>query len=92
MINLRLEILNPWSRDRFKNLGSVSGKITQNKSWELEHTFCDSVIFDIEFKFTTKQDHAGLELVFGILGYEVHFRICDNRHWDYENDRWAVYN
>jgi len=88
MINLRFEIQNPWSRDRFKNLGSISGKITQNKSWELEHTFYDGMILDAECKFTTKQDHAGLELVLGILGYGVHFRIYDCRHWDYENGRW----
>lgn len=88
MINLRFELKNPWSKDRFKNLGSISGRITKNKSWELEHTFFDGTIFDVEFKFTAKKDHAGLETVFGILGYAVHFHIYDNRHWDNENNCW----
>lgn len=92
MITLRLEIRNPWSRDIFKNLGSVSGRISTNKAWELEHTFYDGVVFDIDCRLTTRQDHAGLELVLGILGYGVAFRIYDRRHWDYENSRWTVYN
>lgn len=92
MIDLRFEIKNPWTKNRFKNLGSISGRITKNKSWGLQHTFFDGTILDIEFRFTNKQDHAGLEIVLGILGYGIHFNIYDNRHWDYENNRWAVYN
>lgn len=90
MINLRFEIRNPWSKDRFKNLGCIGGRISKNKAWELEHSFCDAVIFDIECKFTTKQDHAGLELVLGFLGYGVHFRLYDCRHWDYEMGTWMT--
>ena len=88
IVNFHIAISNPWSKDRFKNLGSVSKQITKNKSWELQHTFYDGTIFDSTFKLTTKEDHAGLELVFGILTYGIHFRIYDNRHWNYENNKW----
>lgn len=88
MIDVLIEIKNPWSQDRFKNLGSVSGRLTKNKSWELEHTFYDGMIFDIELRLTTKKDHAGLEISLGVLGYGIHFILCDNRHWDKDLNTW----
>jgi hypothetical protein len=90
MIKSRLEIRNPWGKDRFKNLGCVSGKITKHKSWELEHTFYDSMLADLDFEFTTKRDHAGLRFSLGILGYAVGFNIYDNRHWNTETNTWEL--
>jgi hypothetical protein len=89
MINFRLEIRNPWSKDRFKNLGSISGRISKNKAWELEHTFYDGMLLDFDFNFTTRKDHAGLDIVLGLLTYGIHFQIYDTRHWDYENQKWV---
>lgn len=88
MINLRFELQNPWTRDRFKNLGSIFGKLTKNKGWELQHTFYDGMLIDITAEWTRRRDHAGLEIVFGLLGYGIHFRIYDNRHWDYARGQW----
>ena len=89
MINLHVEIQNPWTKDRFKNLGSLHGKISEYKAWELEHTFYDGMLLDLNLKFTTKGDHAGLNIEFGLLGYSIHFIIYDTRHWDYENNTWV---
>jgi hypothetical protein len=91
MLNLRLELRNPWSKDRFKNLGCLHGRVSTNKAWELEHTFYDGMLLDCEFKITTKEDHAGLHTMLGILGYAIHFSFYDTRHWDYENNTWMVY-
>ncbi len=88
MINLRFELRNPWSKDFFKNLGCLHGKISKNKAWELEHTFYDSLLVDCELKFTTKEDHAGLNIMLGVLGYAIHFTVYDVRHWDYETKNW----
>ena len=92
MINFRLEIANPWSWDYFRNLGCLHGHISKNKSWELEHTYYSGQLLDAEFKFNTKGDHAGLEIVLGILGYGIAFRIYDNRHWDHELNSWKQYD
>ena len=92
MIKIRIEIQNPWSRDIFKNLGCIFGRLTRHKSWELEHTVYDGTLFDFNFEWTRRGDHAGLEIVLGVLTYGIRFRIYDHRHWDYENNRWAVYN
>ena len=88
MIKLQLEIRNPWSRDRFKNLGCVFGKITKNMTWEIEHTYHDGMLVDLDFEFTTKQDHAGLHFSVGFLGYNFDFNFYDSRHWDNENNCW----
>lgn len=90
MINLRFELKNPWSKDRFKNLGCIHGRLSKYKSWELEHTFFDGLLADFEFKFTTKEDHAGLSLILGIVGYAIHLSIYDTRHWNYDEGRWFI--
>ena len=92
MIKFRLEIQNPWAKDRFKNLGCISGKIFKNKAWELEHTFYDGLILDCSFEFTRKMDHAGLELGLGILGYGISFHLYDIRHWNNETNDWVKYD
>ena len=92
MIKFRLEIQNPWTKDRFKHLGYVSGRFFKNKAWELEHTFYDGLILDCCFEFTTRGDHAGLEISLGILGYAIGFHCYDIRHWNYENKTWMNYD
>ncbi len=88
LLNIRLELTNPWREDRFKNLGCVSGKISKNLAWELGHTFYDGTIVDFDFTISRQEDHAGLDFVLGILTYGIHFKIYDTRHWDYENRSW----
>lgn len=92
MINFRFEIQNPFSKDRFKNLGSLSGRLIKNKFWEIEHTFYDGLLLDFDFSIKRKCDHAGLSLVIGCLTYAVHLKIYDNRHWDHENNCWVKYD
>lgn len=92
MINFKLEISNPFGKDRFKNLGCLSGTLTKNKSWELEHTFYDNLLLDVNFSIKRKCDHSGVFLVIGLLTYAVHFSIYDNRHWDIDTDTWAKYD
>lgn len=91
LFHTRLELTNPWSKDRFKNLGCIFGKISKNLAWELEHTFYDGTILDFSFTVSRQEDHAGLEIVLGLLTYGIHFKIYDTRHWDHENNRWYIY-
>ncbi len=92
LINLRLGISNPWAKDRFKNLGCVYGKITKHLAWELEHTFYDGTIVEIDFSISRQEDHAGLNINLGMLTYGIHFQIYDTRHWDYENNHWGEHD
>lgn len=88
MITLRFELKNPFTRDYFKNLGCVHGRISKHKAWELEHTFYDGMLADLDLSWTTERDHAGINILVGLLGYAIHFCIYDTRHWDYELGTW----
>lgn len=93
ILNLRLEISNPFDRwEYFRNLGSISGKVTKNKAWELEHSYYSPMLADIDINWTRQQDHAGLRITLGMFGYGVHFQIYDTRHWNYDTNSWEEYN
>jgi len=91
IIHTRLAFTNPWDRwYYFRNLGSVSGMLFKHTAWELEHTYYSPLLLDFELQWNYKTDHAGLELGVGIVGYGVHFRIHDTRHWNYATDSWET--
>ena len=90
MIYLNLNLRSPWF-DRFENVWNNSWPITENKTWEVEILKTEN-LFRFEFQFTVMQDHAGIQLELGLLGWEFHIGVHDNRHWDYSNKCWKVYN
>lgn len=92
MIYFNINIRNPNWAERFKNIKVWAGPTPfQNKWWEVQILENDNLL-RCEFEFTVKQDHAGINLELGLLGYEVHFTVYDNRHWDYEKNDWKVYD
>lgn len=92
MIYLNLNLRNPWAEnDFFKNIKTWHGStFVTNKYWEIQILRNDNWL-RFEFGFTIREDHAGLNLELGLFGYEIHFTIYDNRHWDYINNRWEKY-
>lgn len=89
MIYLNFNIRNPWS-EQFENVWNRAKPITKNKTWEIEILKTDHLV-RFEFRYTIRQDHAGLDFGFGLLGWEFHTSIHDSRHWNYENKCWEVY-
>lgn len=90
IFNFRLELTNPFDRwEFFKPLGSISGVLFLYKAWELEHSYMSTMLVDIDTSITTRRDHAGLNIIIGILGYGVHFSIYDTRHWDYNTNAYT---
>ena len=89
MFILHFNFKNPFS-NRFEIIGSKHGKITKNKSWELQLSKTNDIL-NVEVNFTTRQCHSGLFLSLGLLGYELIFNIHDNRHWDYLANDWEIY-
>ena len=89
LFNLQTQIYLPF--DHFKNLGSISGHISSNKAWELEHTYYSGSLLDIDISLSVREHHAGFEITLGLFGYSVHFQIYDTRHWNYELNRWEHY-
>lgn len=96
MIYLSFDIKNPFST-KFSSFGYTKcGKTWMpHKFWEFEVYKTNSIIRFI-LDFTIRQDHAGTRFsTFGIelclFGWDFEFRVYDNRHWNYENNCWEVY-
>ena len=90
MIHLSFVLINPFST-QFENVYEKSGKtFIPHKFWEFG-IYKDNSIFKGSFKFSIREDHAGFEFDFGLLGWDIIFMIYDNRHWDYESDCWETY-
>ena len=91
MININFSVENPWS-DRFNNLWCCSYATPfKNKFVELE-VLKNNTVVSFVFRLTTRQDHSGLRLELGLLGYSFDFKFYDSRHWNYETNKWATYD
>ena len=87
MINFYFVLSNPFS-ERFNVVYEKSGKTWMpHKFWEFS-IHKDNSILKGWFKFSIREDHAGFNFNFGILGFGVDFVIYDNRHWDDEKECW----
>lgn len=90
MINFNFNLTNPWSK-RWSNIWCrVYDLPIKNKFFELE-VFKDTTIVSFGFRLTTRQDHAGLMLDMGLLGYSFIANFYDNRHWNSKEGRWMIY-
>lgn len=82
LINCRFELGLPF--EYFRNLGCVRRDIGMYKAWELEHTYYAGTLIDLDIQFGIREDHAGLSVSLGLLGYGIRFAVYDTRHWDYK--------
>lgn len=88
MMNITLSIIDP-SSNRFKSIKAWSGKtFIAHKYWEVQ-VMQSTDIVALDFRVTTRQDHAGADLWLGLFGYAVNFTFYDNRHWNYETDQYC---
>lgn len=90
MIKFNFIIENPWS-DRFDAGYCWGRKITKHKAWEFQ-AYRSNVIFEKGLYITTRQDHAGIKLEFGVLTFSFVLQIYDTRHWNYDKNCWEVYD
>jgi hypothetical protein len=87
MIQLNLEISNPWS-NYFKSGPCWSGKLSKHKFWELQAMRTSDIVC-VRFEATARKDHAGLSLELGLLSFNIAFMIYDSRHWDHIGEQWT---
>jgi hypothetical protein len=82
MINIKFEIVNVWV-DRFESIFSDTGGTPfEHKFWEIQAIKTNDIV-SLDFRITTRCDHAGIDLWIGLLGYSINFTFYDNRHWNY---------
>jgi hypothetical protein len=87
MIYFQFNVENPFS-DRWKTLFFKNGLLPRHKAWEFNGYLTHNII-DIDFRYTRNCDHAGLQLMFGLLGVAIEFSIYDTRHWDWDKNEYS---
>jgi hypothetical protein len=90
MINFNFSLRNPFS-DRWANVYSYDKRVSKNKAVELE-VLEENTIVSLGIRITAMQDHAGVNLELGLLGYSVSLHFYDTRHWDETTSTWAKYD
>jgi hypothetical protein len=69
--------------NKFLNLKSYYWNISEYKGIELNFYFNSSTLIDISLDFRgKKEDHAGIQIELGVLGFEINLQIYDSRHND----------
>lgn len=89
MISLQFNIRIPGS-DRFHNIVCWSGSTPfQYKFWEVQ-VYKSADILDFFLRVTRKQDHAGIHIGLGLIGFNLEMQIYDSRHWHKETNAWKM--
>jgi hypothetical protein len=91
MIYFSFDLSNPFSR----RYGCVYEKLGILENHHKEYSIIiekRSVIISFSFDLSIRQDHAGANLSFGVLGWHISFNISDTRHWNYTKGEWETYD
>lgn len=92
MINFDFNIRNPWYKTWSETLWSkVFDVPIKYKVLELE-VYKDGTLFSLDFLWSIRRDHAGLDFEIGVFGYNFHFNFYDTRHWNDEEGRYYKYS
>ena len=92
MFHLHFLLQNPFRNSDAdgKSFFCIDKKISKNKNFSLEFARWPNEwpIFELGLNWSTKRDHAGLEIEIGLFSFSTNINIYDGRHWNYENNRW----
>lgn len=86
MINFNLNLSNPFS-NRWDIIWATSKMLSKHKAIEFNGYKTHSIL-ELDFSLTFRQDHSGLRVMLGLIGYNVELHYYDTRHWDYDNNIW----
>ena len=90
MINIGFDLSNPFA-SRWDNIFNRSWIFARHKAAEFE-VYRDTTIVSMSFRWSARQDHAGMNLELGLLGYTVSLQYYDTRHWNKEAGRFYNYD
>jgi hypothetical protein len=80
MININCNITNPFL-DRWSVVWGWFGFLSAHKVLEFNIYRTDCIIA-ASLNVRIRTDHPGINLMFGVLGYEVEIHMYDTRHRD----------
>jgi hypothetical protein len=97
MIFLNFRIQNPFHNDwaKLRDWFWWDRKLTKHKNFEIQlghfHNLPTLFSFEVDTRWRG-HDHAGPSFDLTILWFYVMVKIYDNRHWDYSENKWEVYD
>jgi hypothetical protein len=101
MITFNFKISNPWSKSwaTTNNFLLTDYRISRYKRLELQVSHWSnlgeivSIHLDTDgLGWSSMHDHAGPSFDLTILWFYVSVKLYDNRHWNYDNNRWEDWN
>ena len=90
MIHFNFGLSNPFCR-RWDTIYYKDKLFAKHKGGEVQ-VVKDNTIVSFGFRLTTRQDHSGISLDIGLLGYSVMLSYYDTRHWNDDEGRYYNYD
>ena len=91
MIHINFHIHNPWDKKcHTKVFFAGDYQVSENKTFDISLMYHRATIIDLEVSYRTRSDHAGLNVTLAFLGLNFQAVFHDNRHWNYDADRWNL--
>jgi len=94
MINFSFNLSWPWYKnawDKSKDYFYKSWRVSKLKTLEFQISKGGDTLIGTSFRWDTNCDHAGITVDVSLFRYFVYIAFVDNRHWDYENNRYEEY-
>lgn len=98
MLNIRVNLDNFWrsvEENQIVNYVCKDWNVSKNKSLELQISKWGSAdcLLDLNLDLRWRgRSHAGPELTVQVWSYFFCIKLYDHRHWDYDKNRWQVYD
>lgn len=92
-LGFSISLRNPFAEWKWKSIferEEVSRR-NPNKTWGIELRRGGVNLVHADVNYSTRCDHAGLNVLVELFGYCVDFKYVDRRHWDYERNCFADY-
>lgn len=95
MINFSFYLNWPWFKESYewaKDYFYKSWRVTKHKTLEVQISRSGTTLVGGSFRWDTKCDHAGVMFDITLFRRFMHVSFCDNRHWNYEKNRYVNYD
>jgi hypothetical protein len=79
-----------YKRSKYDTLWFYHKPLFEYKYLEMEFIRDNFYFFKAKFEGNWKRDHAGFDFELNLFTFAINIIFYDCRHWDYENNCWAV--
>lgn len=94
MIGFSFNINWPWVKSSGSQVDYIekTWKLSKHKLLEVQLSKAGNSLIGIGFNWTMRCDHAGLMVDINLFRHFFVINFYDNRHWNYEKNRYVNYD